>query len=197
MSAICSGVGSLVAGERDARVQGDLRDEQLAVLVLRHDADRLVLVASTTKRFLAAMARNVSMWQLDIAATKASSGSTASSRDRGNGTTEGEADAGDLDAAIEAPHMAAAVAAVGEVLSVPRVQRIVAVYSCAMAVCPSQEIDFTNSWYCSSVMSASSSAGSVSLIFMNQPRPAGSSLTVPGATSRSPLTSTTSPETGA
>ena len=76
------------------------------------------------------------MWQLEIAATKASSGSTASSRESGNGTTEGDDGAGDLDAAIEAPDMAAAVAVVGEDLSVPRVQRIVAVYSCAMAVCP-------------------------------------------------------------
>ncbi len=33
------------------------------------------------------------MWQLESAATKASSGSTASARDSGNGTTEGEADA--------------------------------------------------------------------------------------------------------
>ena len=60
------------------------------------------------------------MWQLDRAATKASSGSTASSRDIGNGTTDGDEDAWNLDAAIEAPDMAAAVAAVGEQLSVSR-----------------------------------------------------------------------------
>jgi diguanylate cyclase (GGDEF)-like protein len=44
----------------------------------------------------AAMARNVSMWQLERAATKASSGSTASVTDIGSGTTSGEADAGTL-----------------------------------------------------------------------------------------------------
>ena len=46
-----------------------------------------------TKRFLAAIERKVSMWQLDTAATNASSGSTASSRERGSGTTDGDEDA--------------------------------------------------------------------------------------------------------
>jgi hypothetical protein len=36
------------------------------------------------------------MWQLEIAATNASSGSTASARDRGGGTKAGEADAATL-----------------------------------------------------------------------------------------------------
>ena len=59
------------------------------------------------------------------------------------------------------------------------------------------EIDFRNSWYCSSVMRPSSSAGSRSLSLTNQPLPAASSLTAPGALSRAPFTSTTSPDTGA
>ena len=57
------------------------------------------------------------MWQLDSAATNASSGSTASSREKGSGTTLGEAEAGDRDAAVEAPFVRAAVAALGEILA--------------------------------------------------------------------------------
>jgi hypothetical protein len=49
---------------------------------------------STTKPRLPAIARKNSMWQLDSAATSASSGSTASSADIGSGTDEGADDAG-------------------------------------------------------------------------------------------------------
>ena len=53
------------------------------------------------------------MWQLDSEATKASSGSTAAATDIGSGTTCGD-DERDLDAAVEAPAVAAAVAVVGK-----------------------------------------------------------------------------------
>src|SRR5262245_15996364 len=50
--------------------------------------------ASTTKPPPAASARNHSMWQLDSAATSASSGSTAAGSDSGGRTALGELDAG-------------------------------------------------------------------------------------------------------
>ena len=78
MSATASGVGRLVAREDDVRIEGDLGDEELAALVLRHHADRTVRIRVDDVRCLAAIDRKVSMWQLDRAATNASSGSTAS-----------------------------------------------------------------------------------------------------------------------
>ena len=63
------------------------------------------------------------MWQLDSAATNASSGSTASSREKGSGTTLGEEEAGDRDAAVEAPFVRAAVAALGKILAVAAASR--------------------------------------------------------------------------
>src|SRR5690242_15345055 len=50
--------------------------------------------SSTRKPLSAAIDRNHSMWQLEIEATKASSGSTAASTENGSRTTCGDDDAG-------------------------------------------------------------------------------------------------------
>ena len=63
------------------------------------------------------------MWQLESAATKASSGSTASSREKGSGTTPGEDEAATVIAAVEAPFVRAAVAALGEILALRGARR--------------------------------------------------------------------------
>src|SRR5215218_7269235 len=189
--------GNLVAREFDSWVQGDPGHEKLAVLVLGHDPERLVLVGIDDEALLggnrqegqhvaAGDGRHEGLFRID--------GILPRERQRHDGRRCG---ARHFDAAIEAPGVAAAVAVVGEGLvrsAHPANCCLVFVRHCRVLV---QEIDFTNSWYCSSVMRPSSSLWSVRRIFMNQPRPAGSSLTVPGEDSRSLLTSTTSPETGA
>ena len=72
----------LVAAELDLGPERDLRDSQVARRILRQNADRLILVAVHRNRFLQAIARNVSMWQLERLATNASSGSTHDSLPR-------------------------------------------------------------------------------------------------------------------
>jgi hypothetical protein len=72
------------------------------------------------------------MWQLDSAATSASSGSTASVRDSGSRTDSGEDEAGTV-----TPPSKAHVCARLNLMSVkgslePRFHETVAVYSCAM-----------------------------------------------------------------
>jgi hypothetical protein len=57
-------------------MQFDMGDGELAVGIFFKVPDCVVFIAVDDKTLLEASARNVSMWQLDSAATKAASGST-------------------------------------------------------------------------------------------------------------------------
>jgi hypothetical protein len=72
---------------------GHAADPGNAAIVFRYHSNRLIVVAIDLKTLLRRQPQNVSMWQLAIAATKASSGSTQAGLDHGAGTTLGEGEA--------------------------------------------------------------------------------------------------------
>src|SRR5262245_11096298 len=75
------------------------------------------------------------MWQLESAATSASSGSTASARDSGTRTESGEEEAGTVTPPSNDHRCARLNLMSVNASSAPRFHEIVAVYSCAMP-CP-------------------------------------------------------------
>ena len=84
----------LRAGKHRLRPQRDAGQRDLVVAVVAQHAERAVGVLVDRVALLAASDRNHSMWQLEVAATSASSGSTPAGSDSGTGTDSGDDEAG-------------------------------------------------------------------------------------------------------
>src|SRR6266536_6344722 len=82
-----------VAAEHNARSQRHIRHPFSTVIALRHDPYGFVSIRFYFETFPRAERQKNSMWQLAIAATSASSGSTARGSDSGTRTMCGEDDA--------------------------------------------------------------------------------------------------------